>query len=131
MYSLKKIIKNNVKVILAFILGVVLSSGVFYADTLFSADQVLHSGTTTVKTSLDDLYSKINYGNATAAQILTGKTALIKDSSDKVVYQSGNNPSVPISYTTTSAGRFTILDEINSSSNIEQWINVWYQIYLP
>ena len=33
---------------------------------------------TTVEGALNDLYNKANYGNATTAQILKGKTALVK-----------------------------------------------------
>ena len=68
--------KSRLILIILFTLIVGIGLGVG-AATLFASDQVLYKDTTTVKGALDDLYDKSIYGNATAAQILSGKTALV------------------------------------------------------
>ena len=77
MKKVKQIIKNN---ILGFILGAVIFGGVgVYAATTISSSSVTY-GNTTVSATLDDLISKTKVGTATAAQILSGKTALVQGS---------------------------------------------------
>ena len=68
--------KSKLVLIMVFMLVVGIGIGAG-AATLFASDQVLYKDSTTVKGALDDLYSKTSYGNATAAQILSGKTALV------------------------------------------------------
>lgn len=69
------IVKNNKLVLLAFIIGLIISSvGVYYGATLFSSDQVIYSGTKTLKDSLDELNSKIGvFDYATASASSDGK----------------------------------------------------------
>ena len=62
-------------IILIFILGFVLGTT---AETLLSSEQVLYKDTDTVKSAIDDMYEKVNYGNAAANDIISGKTALVK-----------------------------------------------------
>ena len=75
---MKKFLKNNIKVIIAFILGMLLSGVSVYATT-FAGSNISHKKsdgtTTTVTDALNDLYSIYNYGNAVAGNILSGKTA--------------------------------------------------------
>ena len=62
-----------------FIIGIVILSfglGVI-ADTLYQSNQIMYKNSTTVKSALDDLYSKVSYGDATASDIKEGKTALV------------------------------------------------------
>lgn len=76
-----KVIKNNSKVIIAFVLGMLISGISVSAVTLsFASGDVEHTksdGTkTNVSAALNDLYSKASAGNAIASNILSGKTAL-------------------------------------------------------
>ena len=76
---MKEFIKNNLKFIIGFIMGILMSVGGIYAATLIDSNQVTYTSNSqsTVKTALDDLYGKISYGNATADWIMGGKTALV------------------------------------------------------
>ena len=77
---MKKIIKNN---IFGFIIGGVLFSTVGVSATiyLYYSDQVSYNNENTtatdVKAALDNLYELTSVGDATAADIATGKTALV------------------------------------------------------
>ena len=58
--------KQKIQIILAFILGIVVSSGVVYAVTLYQAKEVAYDNTssdstsTDVQSALDELYDMIN-----------------------------------------------------------------------
>ena len=62
----KKFINNRVKIIIAFILGALISGGTVYAAYLYEADEVSYSNTTSgatttnVQDALDELYTKSN-----------------------------------------------------------------------
>lgn len=80
---MKTIIKNNIKIIIAFILGMFISGVTVSAVTLsFASGDVEHTksdGTkTNVKAAINDLYSKATSGDATSDQLLSGKKALSK-----------------------------------------------------
>ena len=80
---MKNIIKNNLKTIIAFILGMLVSGIGATAVTLsFASGDVEHTksdGTkTNVKAAINDLYSKATAGDATSDQLLSGKKALSK-----------------------------------------------------
>ena len=76
-----KYIKESKRVIFAFILGAIIfgTVGVYAGSVGSSIVTYSRTGTTvsTVEGALNDLYTKASAGNATAAQILTGKTALV------------------------------------------------------
>ena len=64
---MKKIIKDNLKIIVAFILGIIISgTGVYAATILYNGDQVSYDNTssgmtaTNVQDALDELYTKAN-----------------------------------------------------------------------
>ena len=80
---MKKFLKNNIKIIIAFILGMLISGVSVYATT-FAGSNISHKKsdgtTTTVTDALNDLYSIYYYGNATSANILSGKTAFASKS---------------------------------------------------
>ena len=98
--------KSILIVLLIFILGIGTGIG---AATLFASDQVLYKDSTTVKTALDDLYSKVNYGNATAAQILSGKTALVGGS--KITGSMANlSSSTPYQHTSSNTTKVVLGD---------------------
>jgi len=78
---MKRFIKNNLKAVIAFIAGAIMFSGITYAATFnFASGDVEHTKSdgskTNVKAALNDLYVKASQGNASAGDILTGKTAL-------------------------------------------------------
>ena len=82
---MKKLMKNNLKLIIGFILGIVVSGiGVYAAGLSFASGDVEHTkanGTkTTVEAAVNELYSIHNSGNAAANQILAGKTAFANGS---------------------------------------------------
>ena len=77
---MKKLMKNNIKQIIGFILGIIVSGiGVYATGLAFASGDVEHTksnGTkTTVEAAVNELYSIHNSGNATADQILAGRTA--------------------------------------------------------
>ena len=75
---MKRIIKNNIKVIFAFVFGVILSTTTIYAANFASGDveHTKSNGTkTTVQAALNELYTIHNSGTAGTADILSGKTA--------------------------------------------------------
>ena len=75
---MKSIIKNNTKLILGFILGIVVSSTTIYAANFASGDveHTKSNGTKiTVQAALNELYTIHNSGTAGTADILSGKTA--------------------------------------------------------
>ena len=79
--------KNNIKIILAFIIGVIVSGASVYALTVASKDITYDntnsgSDATTVQEAVDELYTKVSslkdlniQTTATASDILSGKTA--------------------------------------------------------
>ena len=82
---MKKFIKDNLKVITAFVLGVIISGMTVYGATVsFNSGDVQHTKsdntTTTVQAALNDLYTIHNSGTATASQILKNKTAFANGS---------------------------------------------------
>ena len=80
---MKKLLKNRIFIVV--ITMIICISGTLYATNLYKASEVVYSssdGTTTdVNTALNNLYSDYNSlkkkGNATANQILNGKTAIV------------------------------------------------------
>ena len=74
--------RNIVNFILGLILGIVLSSSVVYAITLYQANEVKYDNTSssstsdTVQSALDDLYEKIDslYTQEEVDQIIAGNT---------------------------------------------------------
>ena len=78
---MKRFIKSNLKVIIAFIASTIMFSGITYAATFnFASGDVEHTKSdgskTNVKATLNDLYVKASQGDASASQILSGKKAL-------------------------------------------------------
>ena len=78
---MKKIIDK--KIIFGFIIGVLITSGISIgAISMYSANQVSYKKADNteidVKTALDELYIFDNSGDATADDIASGKTALVK-----------------------------------------------------
>ena len=60
--------------VLACFIGIGIGVG---ATTLFNSNQVLYKNETTVEEALNDLYAKVNFGDATASDIKSGKKALV------------------------------------------------------
>jgi hypothetical protein len=66
MKKIKNLFFKNIKSVVAFIIGVIISGGVVYAATLFTATQVTYnnsnsgSQSTTVEGALDELYTMAN-----------------------------------------------------------------------
>lgn len=56
---MKRFIRNNIKIILGIIIGLVASSMAVYAVTIVNASQVIYQGET-VEEALDDLYNKVD-----------------------------------------------------------------------
>ena len=102
-------------ILFALIVGIGLGAG---AATLFASDQVLYKDSTTVKGALDDLYSKVNYGNATAAQILSGKTALV--GGNKVTGSMLNISTKKVA-TLTSSDTRPVLQQRRQSGDAKVW----------
>lgn len=69
---MKKMIKNNKKLILGIFIGILVSSISVYAATTYLADDILYKNTT-VKGALDDLYSK-NLREAVKVRTVTDKS---------------------------------------------------------
>ena len=67
------------KIILGIVIGIIISSGIVYAATTISSSSVMY-GDKTVSATLDDLINKTKVGTATAADIASGKTALVQGS---------------------------------------------------
>jgi hypothetical protein len=64
--------KETTKIILAFILGILISGVAVYAGVVLSADKVSYNNTT-VKDSLDNLFSDVENGKAKIAAAITDK----------------------------------------------------------
>ena len=67
MKKIKGLFKNNVKILLAFLVGILVSSGIVYAATVIGASEVSYTdnnnlGESTVQGAIDDLYTKANSG---------------------------------------------------------------------
>lgn len=65
MKKVKKFLIKNIKIVVAFILGIIISGGAVYAaTTLYSSDQLsyTYNGQATVEGALDDLYTKASTG---------------------------------------------------------------------
>lgn len=66
MKKIRKLLKNNIKVIIAFVVGVIISGGTVYAATILAANQVGYDNTTSgitstnVQGALDELYTRAN-----------------------------------------------------------------------
>ena len=78
---MKKIIQNNIKIVIAFSLGAIIFSTITYAATVsFASGDVEHTysngSKTNVAAALNDLYTKANQGDAAEEHILSGKKAL-------------------------------------------------------
>ena len=75
--------KSNIKIIFAFIIGMLVSGVVVYAAVMIDSKDVLHVpnnqswNVSTVDEAITDIYSSISYGNAKANDIKAGKTALV------------------------------------------------------
>ena len=74
--------KNNFKVVIAFILGILVSGVSVYATTIINSNEVRYDNSngmesTDVQNAIEEIYSKTTYGDATAEDILSGKTALV------------------------------------------------------
>lgn len=64
--------------IIFLIIGLIIGSGVGVgAAIIINANQVDYKENKTVENALNDLYSRSNYGDATASDITEGKTALV------------------------------------------------------
>ena len=76
-------LKNYKKILIGVIIGLVISGATIYADMLFSSNQVSYFpvdsnwNVNNVESAITDLYDKILYGDATATDILSGKTAVV------------------------------------------------------
>lgn len=70
---------NMKKNILLIIFGIMMFSVGVSAGVVLNANQVSYNNKT-VEDALNDLYSKSNYGDATASDIKSGKTALVNGS---------------------------------------------------
>ena len=72
-----KFLKNNLKIIIAFIMGAILATGItVYAN--INASSITYSNNKTVAQALNELYntnSNISQTNALASEILSGKKA--------------------------------------------------------
>ncbi len=102
---MQKFIKNNLKVVAAFILGIVVSGISVYASGIsFASGDVAHTKangtTTTVESAINELYSIHTSGNATTGDILTGKTAF---SNGQLLTGTMNDYSSSIAQTCTKA----------------------------
>ena len=78
MKKVKNILKNNFKLVLGMIIGIVLASTTVYAATiLFASDSVSYSNTnsgltsTNVQGALDELYTKANTCKYSASNCTT------------------------------------------------------------
>jgi outer membrane murein-binding lipoprotein Lpp len=83
--------KENIKIILAFILGILISGACVYAGAILSSDKVSYNKTT-VKASLDNLFSDVENGKKQIAQAITNKgvNTLSTDSWDTIASNINN-----------------------------------------
>ena len=107
--------KNNyIAISAAFILGILITAGIsymVYAEAISSALVTYSnssSSATNVEGALDDLYDKTNIGDATAAQILNGQTALVGGQT--------------VTGTMTNSGAITLSEEQTGSTEINGYV---------
>jgi len=129
------------KVIFSFILGIILCGGIVYGTNLYKSEDIKYDSTdsswevSNVKDAINSLYSIKNeleslksLGDAEAAQILSGRTALvqgklvtgtltIQNSTPRIVASSQKNDSSSSSYTVTSNG-YAILHGAGTADSI-------------
>ena len=114
--------KKKLKVIFVIVITAIISNILsLKAATLFTADQVAYTSNSqsTVKGALDDLYDKVSYGNATAANILTGKTALVAGS--KITGTMANISTSKVATLTSSDTRPVLQQSRQTSGDSRVW----------